>query len=486
MDIRKVALVIPNMRWFGHRYWPIYPYAVCLIAAVLRERYEVMVLDLNLDDCDFDTARRLLAETRADVVGISLMAAEYRDCAHKVAALAKEALPEAIVLLGGVYATALPAKAIADPNIDYAVLGEGEEVVLRLLEALQGDDRTPDIDGVAYMDAAGNPMIRPQIHYIQNLDAVPLPAFDLVPMARYMRTVESFSHVEPRRTPFAKMFTSRGCPNRCSFCDLRSIQGKKFRPRSAGNVLAEIDWLVAAYGVREIVFNDDNLVADRKRAEIIFQELIERKYDLQWKPVNIATYALDEELLEMMAAAGCYQLTLAIESGSDRVLSQLMRKPLKTAQVGPVVRKAKELGMEVAGLFILGMPGETWEEIRQTVAFAEELDLDYSHFGIATPMPNTDLLKRAQQENLLVDGFDVANFEWSGYGRGVIRTSTFDPFDLEVLRVYEWDRINFKNEEKKAKIARMIQADEEYVQEWRKKTRESIVSRYTGRHLVAA
>lgn len=486
MNIRKIALVIPNMRWFGHRYWAIYPYAVCLIAAVLRERYAVAIIDLNLDDCDFNTARRRLEESDADVVGISLMAAEYRDCAHQVAALAKSALPEAIAILGGVYATALPAKAIADPNIDFAVLGEGEEVVVRLLAALERGDRTPDLDGVAYVDTAGNTVIRPQIHYIQDLDAIPFPAFDLIPMTRYMHTSESYSHVEPRRLPFAKMFTSRGCPNRCSFCDLRSIQGKKFRPRSAGNVLREIDWLVSSYGIREIVFNDDNLVADRQRATMIFQGLIERAYDLQWKPVNIATYALDDELLEMMASAGCYQLTLAIESGCDRVLSQLMRKPLKTEQVEPVVRKAKELGMEVAGLFILGMPGETWEEIRQTIAFAEELDLDYSHFGIATPMPNTDLLKYAQKENLLLDGFDAANFEWSGYGRGVIKTSSFDPFDLEVLRVYEWDRINFKTAGKKAKIARMLQTDEEYLEGWRSKTREGIVSRYTGRRMFVA
>jgi len=481
MKIKKIVFIIPNTRWFGHKYWDIYPYSICLLASIVRDQYDVELIDLNMDNLDFEKTISRLRASAPDIVGISLMAAEYKDCAHKTAALVKEALPSTITIIGGVYATSQPKNVIADLNIDYAVLGEGEDILPKLLDAIVNKIRFPEFDGIAYRNKSGEFIIKPQKIFIDNLDALPLPAFDLLPIEKYLKQTELFSHVNARKVPFAKLLTSRGCPNRCTFCDLRSIQGNKFRPRSAKNVLAEIDWLVEHYQVKEIIFNDDNLIANPKRAKEIFHGLIKRNYDLIWKSVNIATYALNDSILDLMAQSGCYQVTLAIESGSDEVLKNLMQKPLKTSQVGPVVKKAKQLSMEVAGLFMLGMPGETWEQIRQTISFAEKLELDYVHFGIATPMPNTELYKTAKEHDLLVNGFDVTNFSWSGYGRGVIKTDQFDPFDLEVLRVYEWDRINFATLEKKEKLARMMNVDLLSLEKWRKETRASIISRYTNK-----
>jgi magnesium-protoporphyrin IX monomethyl ester (oxidative) cyclase len=190
--------------------------------------------------------------------------------------------------------------------------------------------------------------------------------------------------------------------------------GKQWRARSPENVLAEIDELYHKYGIREIHFDDDNITLDKRRAMQIFQMMIDRKYDLIWTaPSGIALWALDEELIEKMAESGCYKLFMAIESGDEYVLKHVIRKPLKLKNVPILAKKIREMGIEMEAFFVVGMPGETREQLKQTFRFARELDADNTLYFYANPIPGSPLYEESMKHQYISKEFDYTKLRVS-------------------------------------------------------------------------
>ena len=188
------------------------------------------------------------------------------------------------------------------------------------------------------------------------------------------------------------MITSRGCPYRCTFCCIHRLTGRKYRRRSAENVLEEIGQLVHRYRARVIAFEDDNLTADRDRAIAIFEGIARHFPRLKWlTPNGISIRDLDRELLALMKKSGCRSVNLAFESGDPDILRHAMKKNLHPEEGRRVRQWCRELGIAVNGYFILGMPGETPESMHRTRDFALSLDLDGIGISIATPFPGTEL-----------------------------------------------------------------------------------------------
>lgn len=469
--INRILLTVPNTGWFGKRRWIAPPLTLGLLAAIVPDRYETSVLDPNRDDLGFDETVALIAASNPDVAAVTCLSLEYAPSLHKLTAAIRAAAPQTVIIVGGVYATTSPELAMRDGTVDFAVLGEGERRFPRLLKVLNGEENDlAALDGLAYRKN-GNLIINPIVNFIKNLDEVPFPAYAKVGFADYFSTNNQYAVVaNARYQPYAFIMTSRGCPYKCIYCSTHAIDGRKVRWRSAENVLAEIDRLVGEFGVREINFLDDNLVLNRPRFVNILNGLIERDYDLHWKSLNLAVFLLDDQLLELMRESKCYQLILAIESGSQRVLDDVLKKPLKIDKAPAVVAKAKELGFETAADFIIGSPGETWDEIRETFRFADELDVDMVLFHISTPLPSTELYNIARTEGLLPAGFDFGDAVFFGFGRGVINTDEFRAEELHMLRALEWDRINFKTPEKRERFARMAGVTQEELKKWRRNT----------------
>lgn len=472
--IHNVLFVLPNALWSGTRKFNIHPYSLCLLGAILKDKYNVKILDADFEGLSLEATTEQIIKFSPDVVGISGMSLEYAESCHKLASIVKQKVPEIITVLGGPYPTLLPEFAIMDNNIDFLILSEGERRFPKVLHAIENETDLRDIEGIAYKKD-GEPIIQMHTEFIDDLDTVPFPAYDLIDFAKYTNKYNKYSpYNNPRYLPYAVTITSRGCPFNCVFCCCRYIQGNKCRMRSAENVLKEIDWLVKTYGIREIIFLDDNLLLDRKRINEILYGLIEREYDLHWKATNVPTFALDNELLELMKKSGCYQITLPIESGNAHVLKNIMHKPLDLKKALTVINKAKELGFEIACLFVIGLPGEKWDQILETVDFAEKINVDWVVFSIATPFPQTELYKIAKEKGYLDPGLSFSDFKWFGFNRGCITTEEFTPGELSMLRAIEWDRINFKTEEKRKKIALMNSVTMEELQDWRISTRRNV------------
>jgi len=473
--MKSLLFIIPNSRWLGASGWELYPYNVCLLAAVLEPAYRVDIMDCNVDDIPFEEALAAIAQRKPDYAGISCLAVEYSRHAHALAEGLKRVLPDTPVVLGGVYCSLMPEHAMANPAIDYCVLGEGEVALKKLLGFLDQGLLPDAMDGLAYRQN-GQLVIKPQREFIKDLDALPLPALDKIDFQKYCYAEEKFSFTDTRdATPVAKIYTSRGCPAGCNFCAVEHIAGQRFRHRSVPSVLDEIQFLIDNYGIKEIVFYDDNLIYDAKRAKELFRGMIARGFNIKFKPANIAVYRLDKELLDLMKEAGCTTLIFAVESGSNRVLREIMAKPLSVDNVPAIVQYAKELGFRCAALFVIGNPGETWDEIRQTIDFAEKLGV-YCHFSIATPLPKTRLHQEALARNYLTADFSFES--GAGCSRGWLVTDQFAPFDLEMLRVYEWDRINFGSPEKRARAAEFFRVPLAEVEQFTRGARKSLQQRY--------
>jgi anaerobic magnesium-protoporphyrin IX monomethyl ester cyclase len=263
------------------------------------------------------------------------------------------------------------------------------------------------------------------------------------------------------------MITSRGCPFRCSFCEAGKISGKNVRLRTVENILNEMIWLKEKYGIKALLFDDDNLVFDKDRAKRLFKQMIAMKIGLKWNAIAMAAYRLDEEMISLMKNSGCQYVNIAIESGVERVLEEIIHKPLKLSQAIEVASLLKKYKIDFAANFIIGFPGETWDEIRGTIKFAEEYDADYTKIFIATPLPNTELYDLALKGGYLNKGFGSDRHLWTD---GCIDTEEFRSQDLKILRAYEWDRINFSNYKKRAKIADIMGISLERLEEIRKNT----------------
>jgi radical SAM superfamily enzyme YgiQ (UPF0313 family) len=196
-------------------------------------------------------------------------------------------------------------------------------------------------------------------------------------------------------------------------------------------VLDEMEYLIEEYGVKEIQFIDDNLTLNKKRTIELFSRMIERNLNLCWNtPQGIAANRLDEEILRKMKESGCYEITLAIESGDEKVLTDIMKKPLKLEKVTQLVKKAKKLGIMTKGFFVVGLPGETKEQMRKTFDFAKQLKLDSAGIFIASPLPGTELYRLCRENDYLVEGF---SFEKINYAKGNIETPDFTASELEEM-----------------------------------------------------
>ncbi|MDE6851603.1 MAG: radical SAM protein, partial [Lachnospiraceae bacterium] len=219
---------------------------------------------------------------------------------------------------------------------------------------------------------------------------------------------------------------------------------------------------------------DDNILFDKERAKYIFNEIVRRKYNIEIRIDNLAIWHLDAEILQLLKDSGCTRIGVSIESGCERVLHNIIRKPLKLEIVKPIRELCRKKGILMQANFIIGFPGETWEEIRESLKFAEECDFDLISIHLATPMPKTDLYDYAIETGTLDPNFSFFDDTHLGAAVGYISTNEFTPKELEILRAFEWDRINFSTPEKRRRAGQILEMSEAELKEYRKQTRLNI------------
>lgn len=470
MTKKKICLVVPNFEWSGrpaNTLYSFFPYGVSLLAAVLEKDYMVSIIDANIGHMTQLELEAAIRKENPWAVGVSVFADMFSQSGHTVTAIVKKINPEIITVMGGAYVTTNPKRVLKDANVDYIIIGEGEISLPGLFNALAAEWFTalpagaygPDDEETALFERGSIP---------EDLDSLPFPAYHLLDFEIYNQNINQRFMSAAVTPPYARIITSRGCPQRCIFCQIDAIAGRKFRARSASSVLKEIQWLKDNYHIKSLIVDDDNFFVSKKRAVEVLQGMIDQQFNIEWKILNAAVFHIDDEIMALLHQSGCDYLSISIESGVERVLKEIIKKPaIDFIHVRHVVNKAREYGMFTAANFVIGFPGESWNEIRDTIRCAEELDLDYIRIFVATPQPNTELYRLAMDTHSLIEGFNPEDIEWK---KGWIATDQFVPRDLQILRAYEWDRINFSLPQKRERIARHLGMSLEELWELRKST----------------
>ncbi len=471
-DKLKVALVVPNFYWCDwdiNSRWEFIPYNLCILAGMIKDSCEVVIIDANHENMTEQQLVDSIKSFNPDVVGLTVLMDQYGPAGHYAAKIIKENDATIKIVMGGVYATMNSEKVLEDSNIDFVVIGEGEYVFRELLAYISGTSAILPDKGIAYRDDKGKICNTGHSIRITDLDALPFPDYSLIDYASYISVMPARRSVDmPPKVPYARILTSRGCPYGCVFCQVEHISGKKFRSRSSENILKEIEWLKNTYGVQSLIFDDDNLFIDKKRAIAIFNGMVERGLQMPWVSIATSAFRIDEEVLDAMVASGCEYIDIAIESGNERVLKDIIGKPLDLDHAKMIAKAAIDRGVFVAANFVIGFPTETWDEILETIKFAEEININYVKIFAAIPLLNTRLWDLCLTTESFKKKFSDDALSWN---TGQIETDQFTAKDITILRAYEWDRINFSTKEKRQRIIDRMHITVDELWEIRKRTR---------------
>lgn len=469
----KILLLVPNYSWFGKRAWNTLPFAIPILVSILKG-YDLEIIDANIHNYSEEELANLLHKNDANIVLISVISYDYNKIYHRMAEIVKATKPDCTLLMGGVYVTTCIEHVMEDQNIDIGMMGHAEERLQPLIDAITCKDMAAieKMEGIAYRKN-GEVIIKPLLSNVADVKTMVKPDYGKTDIKEYINKEDSIAtnFINESKKHFANIITSYGCPYNCIFCASRSISGRKVVVRPADDVLDELDYLVNECKIELLNIMDDNILFDKERAKYIFNEIIHRKYDIEIRIDNVAIWHLDEDMLRLLKNAGCTRMGVSIESGCERVLHKIIRKPLKLEIVKPIRELCRETGILMQANFIIGFPGETWDEIRESLQFAEECDFDLTSIHIATPLPKTDLYDYAIETKTLAPNFSFFDDTHFGMGVGYITTDEFTPKELEILRAFEWDRINFSTPDKRERACQILELTQEELKDFRKQTR---------------
>lgn len=446
--------LVPKKLWEGNpEVYP--PLGLAYIASVLREKgHEVKILDCLLEGwqsvrdfdektkiigLDFNSIGRLAKTFKADVVGITGMSFNAKSM-YLIAKTVKDYIPDAVVILGGPHATIRSEDCIKDPNIDFVVVGEGERTICDLVDFFENKNKNlrklKQIKGVLFKHYKKVVQNAPR-DLIVDLDSMPFPARDLLNMEAYFRLAARGYSAEGVRRWFA-VITSRGCPFNCCFCSASLINGKRWRFRSAQNVISELETLARTYGAEEIFFEDENMSLNKTRMQEICDLLVKKqlKFEL-FAQQGLRADTLDKKTLEKMHAAGFRRIVLAPESGVQRVVRDVIGKNLDLKNIEEVIKTCRKIGIQTSGYFVIGIPGETKDDIKNTLSYAKKLRRFGGFnfiFNNALPIVGTRMYKEAKEKGyLLKDGKELEESIIYDRHKHLLRTPEWGPEDIEAF-----------------------------------------------------
>ncbi|RMH36196.1 MAG: radical SAM protein [Nitrospirae bacterium] len=400
--------------------------------------------------------------------------------------LARQENPSVVTILTGGHATNYPGEAVKAGICDYSIRGEVDFAVGQLLEALRDGGDLSGIPGLSYR--RGDEISTTSSYGSVDIAAIPIPDYAVLDQEhrdRYAAVLEFGKIRYPEKSArYRDIMTSRGCPLRCAFCSVAPLRGEKqrYRRKPMERVIREIESALDE-GVEEIHFFDDLFAETESQVLDFTNALVKHNLKFHWFVAQgMPLWPLTPTSLAAMKETGMYRLICPFESGNDRVLKRIIGKKYSTVDHHHrVVEWASRLGIELIGMFVVGMPGEMRAEILDTLNFAEHHpQLDYSVFSIATPMVGTRLMKQVMNRQ---EGFDQ-----EAINRVIKRTvalyhtEEFQPYELGVIRAFDWDRINFGTEERCRKYAQMVGLTLQQLDELRDHAKETFFSFFPNYH----
>jgi anaerobic magnesium-protoporphyrin IX monomethyl ester cyclase len=381
------------------------PLGLLYLASRLEEAgNQAFLEDLQLCRSPIRRIRQTLKKLKPHVVGVTSFSINL-PLASKILQAVKRRHPETATFWGGPHVSFDDLDILKHhPWVDGVVRGEGEETLVEAVDRLGRGKDFGGVPGLTWKGVGGNLHRNPPRPFRQDLDLLPRPAWHLLRLSQYRAFGDG-----------ASVLTSRGCPHRCVFCVGRKMIGARGRFRIPSAVVDEMEALVNL-GFRRIRIEDDLFTYRRDRALAICRELGRRGLSVRWR-AYARVDTVDSELLKCMRKTGCERLLFGAESGSRKILDRV-RKGITPQQTRQAVEMARREGIGVLASFVLGLPGETRETLRQTLEFAESLGVPYT-LNLLTPYVGTEVRERAAEW-----GIQILNSDWERYGQGEPVTAT--------------------------------------------------------------
>ena len=366
------------------------PLGLCYVAATVRNAgYSVQILDAPALNLELPQTIDSIAKINANLIGITASTVSITRAAELSKAIKNHSIT-APIMVGGPHVSSIPEETLEEFNdFDIGVISEGEYTVPEIIACQKNGGNISEIPGIVFREGA-KIILSPPRSRIENLDALPMPAWDLIPWLPQYYKPAPHSY---KRLPSSTLVTSRGCNGTCTFC-ARPFMGEKYRSHSAESTIEMIDHLVKVYDVRDIMFYDDNFLLDRKRVTTICEEVFRRNYKISWSCLA-RTDIMPEDFFKLIKRAGCWQIAYGIES-ADQIILDNLKKRTTIEKVTEMIRKTNEAGIHSRGYFMIGCPGESLATIEKTTQFITASGLKDFHVTFCTPMPGAELFNTAE------------------------------------------------------------------------------------------
>ena len=392
--------------------FPSPPLGLCYAAAAFESAgCDVKIIDFIVEQYSEEKIFAALDDFKPEIVGTNSVTMNHIP-AVAILKTVKTYKPSVVTIMGGPHISFDYTDTLKKtPEIDMAVIGEGETTISELVPVIHDRKAWPSIKGIAFLEN-GTIVKTPERELISDLNTLPHPPRHLLPLSKYLAL----------GLP-ASIITSRGCPNKCIFCVGRRMVGSKFRTRDVSLILDEIEELLGL-GFEQINFADDFFTVDKKRVKEICRQITERGLKFGWS-IFARADSVDLDILSTMKETGCHTVLFGIESGNQEILNTV-RKRIKIDQIRKAVELSKQAGLRVFGSFIVGLPGETHETLMDSHKLATELDILYGYHFLS-PFPGTTLKEELENYDL-----QILSDDWSRYdaNQAIVRTAALSPEDI--------------------------------------------------------
>ena len=430
-DVSEIVLVRHTKPHFEMNYT--HPLGLMYLAAYARKQghADISLIDNRLEGWGLD---RLLEKTLAEkpkVVGMTALTMEA-SVMYAFSRMLRDKAPQVFQIAGGVHATHFTEEALRDSCVDVAVLGEGEVTFTEIMDLLSIKKSWSDLPGIAYQENGELVKTAPR-PLIEDMDGMPFPAWDLIPVQRYFG--KPMGDLLFSRRELMSLYTSRSCPYECIYC--HNLFGRGFRPRSAKNVFEEVHTLYHQYGIREFHIQDDIFNLRTDRAMEFCEQVIQSGMRCTFAfPNGMRADIMTEDLLKAMKRAGVKRIAYSIESASPRI-QKLIRKRLDLDKASRIAEMTAKMGILTKGFFMLGFPTETKEEMETTIRFARESSFHIVNFSRVLPNRGTELY------NMVVDSgrtlsfnFDQYRYDYSDINLSAVDDETFEKLIRKAYRTF--------------------------------------------------
>lgn len=455
LPIQDLTVTDPDKKDFGFIVSSI-PMGVLSLSSYVREHTntECLILDMNThvrdemkitdkwDDFFRKTLKEKVKDKKIDVVGISAI---FNVCAgymKSITEICKQECDDTLVIAGGGLPSNLPEEVFElAPNIDAIAYSEGEKTLVRLLKANDMKKDLEESNGWITKKSILEKKKRPTMEFVQTLDEIPPMSYDLIDFTKY-KNLTRFHGEVTAKTITTSLMTSRGCPYMCNFCASHTVHSRKMRFESPKRVIETVRNLKSEYGVNVFCIEDDLFLVHRKRALAIFEELAKEDITIEFPNGMSVHHMNDDVMIDALKAAGLKMATLAVESGVERVLKDVIRKPYTDLNiVREVVDRLRRKDLYSRAFFVIGFPEETLDEIYETIEFMKATGFNWVIASIASPIAGSELYDECKTKGLIIND-ELSSYS---YGRSNIRLPYATPEEMERIRYEAVLEVNFVN-----------------------------------------